>query len=302
MEPVIRNKESNISRLKLARVIKIAAAALILILVLIVKLPASARFYGYAVIRELVKLHTVIGTLNMEKATSSHFYVKFNPGDRADAEMVLDTAERFYYPVINDFGFTPRGRIPLIIYSSREELNRSFGWQSNESAMGVYWAGTIRVLSPRAWVDEQEPALIKEAFVFSGPMAHELAHLAVDYLTGGNYPRWFTEGVAQYEEYKLTGFEMAYDGDPVNQFLYSMDSLAADFDKLPDQSLAYRESFAAVRYLVYRYGEKSLFELIKVLGRGEDFNQALKMVIGTDRHNFEYQWQKWYLSGTGEKS
>lgn len=304
MEPAVRNEafafHGTRQNYSFVGVIKIIAAAFVLVVTLLCKLPASAKFYGYGVIRELIKLHTVIGTLNMEKATSRHFYVKFNPEDRVDVDMVLETAERFYYPVANDFGFAPRGRIPLIIYSSREELNRSFGWEANESAMGVYWAGTIRLLSPRAWIEEREPALVKETFVSSGPMAHELAHLMVDYLTGGNYPRWFTEGIAQYEEYKLTGFEFVDSAGSLKQPLYSMKSLTDDFDNLPNQSLAYRESLAAVRYIVYRYGESALLDLIKDLGKGEDFNRALKTVTGVDQYYFENQWQKWAINGAEE--
>lgn len=298
MEPVVRNTVNsspgpqNASMIKIA---KISAAALVLILTLLWKIPGGAKFYGYGAIRELVKVHTVIGTWNMAKMTSEHFYVKYKPEDRAEAELVLETAERFYRPVTGDFGFTPRARIPIILYSSREELNISFGWEAKESAMGVYWAGAIRVLSPTAWVMDTEPDRVKETFISSGPMAHELTHLMVDYLTGGNYPRWFTEGVAQYEEYKLTGFEFNDTAGSLRQPLYSMKELTADFDDLPNQSLAYRESLAAVRYIVHQYGEAALYDLIKELGAGKDFSQAMKKVMDLDDGQFEARWREWAL-------
>jgi hypothetical protein len=277
------------------RVAKILTAAFVLLAPVFLKIPSGARSYGYGVVRELVKLHTVIGTWNMAKMTSDHFYVKYEPEDRDQAKLVLDTAEHFYRPVTGDFGVRPHAKIPIILYSSKEELNKSFGWETNETAMGVYWAGTIRVLDPTAWIGDTDPARIKAAFVSSGPMAHELTHLMVDYLTGGNYPRWFTEGVAQYEEYKLTGFEFKDSAASLKQPLYSMKELTADFDDLSNQSLAYRESFLAVRYIVDNYGEGALYSLLKQLGRGRNFDQALHNVLQMDQARFETSWRDWAL-------
>ncbi|KUK83798.1 MAG: Uncharacterized protein XD97_0097 [Pelotomaculum thermopropionicum] len=275
---------------KLARV---AAALLFLLPVWLGSIPAGIRFYSYWAIRELVKAHTVINTLNMSKLKSEHFYVKFKPGDRAAAELVLETAELFYPRVSEDFAFSARTKIPVIMYASREELNKSFGWDADNSAMGVYWAGTIRVLAPDVWIHEADSGGFRGRFIASGPMAHELTHLVVDYLTGGNYPRWFTEGVAQYEEYKLTGFKISAPVFSRGPALYSMQELAEKFDGLPDQSLAYWESLAAVRYLVYFYGEDALDDLIKELGRGLNFSAALKKVTRLDCAGFEKQWQEW---------
>ncbi len=291
MEPITKTGSNALGGSVFAKFIKVFTAAFILFLALVWKIPTGVRYYGYGLIREVVKAHTIIGTWGMAKLTSEHFYVKFKPEDRAGAKLALETAEHFYHPVMEDFGFMTDTRIPIIIYTSRDELNKSFGWEANESAIGVYWTGTIRVLAPGVWIDETEPGRIRETFISSGPMAHELTHLVVDYLAGGNYPRWFTEGVAQYEEYKLTGFEFNDPAGSLRQPLYTMKALTDDFDALPNQSLAYRESLAAVRYIVYRCGEEALYDLIKKLGRGLDFGRALEEATGMDEALFELLWQ-----------
>ncbi|MDF9407022.1 hypothetical protein L7E55_01380 [Pelotomaculum isophthalicicum JI] len=263
----------------------------IIVTAMFLKLPAGVRFYGYGAIRELMKVHTVMGTWGMNKISSEHFCVRFLPDKRAEAEMVLEVAEQFYRPVRADFCYSTRGKIPVILYSSKEELNKSFGWEAKESAMGVYWAGTIRVLSPEVWAGDVDEGQVKDKFISSGPMAHELTHLMVDYLTGGNYPRWFTEGVAQYEDYKLTGFVI---GDPAaspGRQLYSMEELGASFDSLPDQAMAYQESFAAVYYIVQFYGEDVLYELIGELGQGCSLSQAMENVLNLNIMQFEKEWR-----------
>lgn len=297
LENVSSNK--SLIRKRLARII---AAIIVLLLSILWRIPASAKFYGYGAIRELVKTYVVIGSWNMSKLTSEHFFVKYMPEDRGEAELVLETAEKFYQPITEDFGYTPRGRIPIILYSTKQELNQSFGWDASESAMGVYWAGVIRVLSPGAWVAETEADRVREVFVSSGPVAHELTHLMVDYLTGGNYPRWFTEGVAQYEEYKLTGFTLSKPEDSLKPPLYSMQELSRDFDNLADQTRAYSQSLAAVQYIVSQYGDDALAGLIKELGLGCSFSQAAEKVLQLDDTQFEARWQSWVLNQTEECS
>lgn len=280
----------------LIKAVKILAAAFILMSTLLWKIPSGARLYSYWTAREIFKAYSVAGTWNMDKLTSEHFYVKFRPEDRADAELVLETAELFYEPVTSDFGYTPRGRVPIILYSSKADLNRSFGWEAKESAIGVYYAGSIRVLTPRSWICETGPGSVKETFISSGPMVHEFTHLMVDYLTGGNYPRWFTEGLAQYEEYKLTGFEFNEPAGSVNQSLYSMRDIAENFDDLPNQSLAYREAFTAVRYIAGVYGEKTLYDLISSLGEGMEFEKAMQKHLKLDYPGLEKCWREWTLN------
>lgn len=275
---------------------RVLAAVFILLAALFWSIPVGIKSYGYAAIRELVKVHTIIGTWQLEKLTSEHYYIKFRPEDRIEAELVLDTAEYFYQPITQEFNYTPRRRIPIILYSSREALNQSFGWEADESAMGVYWAGAIRVLSPGVWVEQKEAARVAEVFTASGPMAHELTHLVVDYLTGGNYPRWFTEGVAQYEEYKLTGFEFSTAPGSLEPPFYSMRDLTEHFDSMPSQARAYGESLAVVRFIVNHAGESALYQIIAELGQGVDFNQAAAKVLHLDEAQFEASWQAWAMT------
>lgn len=280
----------------LLKAVKILTAAFVLISAFIWKVPAAARTYSYWTVRETLKVYTVAGAWDMEKLTSEHFYVKFRPENRGDAVLVLETAEYFYRPVTEDFGYTPRARVPIILHSSKTELNKCFGWEAKESAIGVYYAGVIRALAPQSWIYEDGPDSIKEVFVNSGPMAHEFTHLMIDYLTGGNYPRWFTEGMAQYEEYKLTGFTFNDPAGAVNHSLYSMKDIAGNFDDLPNQSLAYKEAFAAVRFIAGEYGEKTLHDLIRSLGTGMDFENAMQKHLKLDYAGLEKCRREWAFS------
>jgi hypothetical protein len=127
-------------------------------------------------------------------------------------------------------------------------------------------------------------------------MAHEFTHLVVDYITRGNYTRWFTEGLAQYEEFKLTGFEFGEESASFDQPLYKLSEMDANFDNLPNQALAYRQSYMAVRYIAAKYGEGALKEILNNLAKNKNMSEAINAVIGVDMKTFESNYIEWAIA------
>ncbi|MGB9803546.1 peptidase MA family metallohydrolase [Desulfofundulus sp.] len=260
---------------------------------LALRLPGQVRACLYNIFREASRAQVMISTRHLPTLSDGHFVVRYYPGDDESARLVLKSAREFYPLVARDFRFDSREKIPVIVHPTRESLNASFGWPASESAMGVYWAGVIRVLSPTAWIDARDSRQIEEVFNASGPVAHELTHLVVDYITRGNVPRWFTEGVAQYEEYRLTGFRLAGTSEFAGQPLYDFKEMERDFDRLPNQTLAYWQSLEAVEYLVDVYGDESLHKILAALGQGDSMDTALKQVTGQDLDCFAAGLRSW---------
>ncbi|MEW6446949.1 MAG: hypothetical protein AB1426_02520 [Bacillota bacterium] len=224
-----------------------------------------------------------------------HYSVVFYPqGEEEAAKLVLRTAERFFPVVANGFGLTLRRRVPIVLYRDQKELNRIFGWPADEGTMGVYWGGVVRVLSPKSWLDVSDGAALEEAFSKNGPIVHEAVHLMVDYQTRGNYPRWLTEGLAQEMERRLTGFGF---GPPEKLSNYYPFSALNDFDSLPDQHLAYHQSYLMVRYLFEHCGDGKVNRLLTELGHGRSFPSALQRTMGFGVPEFEAKFLNALLNG-----
>lgn len=281
------------SGLLLQKTVKITVVLALLCTAFFILAPTITKSYVYKAFREVSKINMKWQTRNWNEIQGDHFIVRYENSDTKNAEMVLATAEKSYKPVSERFGFFPKDKTLIAVYSSKESLGRSFGWAADESAMGVYWAGVIRVLSPSVWVDETDPERITEVFENEGPIAHEYAHLMVDYITSGNYPRWFTEGVAQYEEEKLTGYllderDITHPGE-----LYSFSSMDKEFDSLADQNLAYYQSFQAINYIVDHYGEERLQKILLDLGKGSSMEKSFRDNLGESMDQFEQNFKAW---------
>jgi hypothetical protein len=243
----------------------------------------------YPLIREAAAAKMDYQTRNLSVAETPHFTIKYAEQDADTVAIVAQAAEAAYQPVTQGLGYTPGGKTIIVINQSRQELNRAFGWSGDQSAMGVYWGGVIQVLSPRVWLRDTSA----ESFIRSGPMVHEYTHLVLDHLTRGNYPRWFTEGLAQYEEYKVNGYEWRTANNSLQGQLYPMTALDENFDGLTNQALAYRESLAAVRYIAAVHGEDKLRQLISFLAAGCSMEDAVAAALGMDYSEFAAAWPHW---------
>jgi hypothetical protein len=236
--------------------------------------------------RFLSRENTNFKTRNYEQLKTEHFLIKYGEVNRDNAPIVAEAAEEIYEPVVRMFNFEPSKPTMVVMYPDSASLAEAFGWDRAERAMGVYWAGTIRILNPDEWIIEGDK---RQTFIREGPMAHEFAHLLVDCLTLGNYPRWYTEGVAQYVEKKITGFELFNPAKYNNQSVeyYDFATLEQNFDQLV-QGIAYGQSLQATELIAERYGEDKVFAILGYLGQGYDMKESFAKATGESFDEFEY--------------
>ncbi len=271
-------------------ILKISVVAIIVLAVTaIILAPVKARMLAYPLARRAAEAKLDYETRDMATYQTPHFTIRYSQADAPTVAMVAQAAEAAYAPVTGALGYAPGGKTLVVIYPDRSALNRNFGWSGDQSAMGVYWGGVIEVLSPSAWFKGGTPG----EFTRTGPMVHEYTHLVFDHVTSGNYPRWFTEGLAQYLEYKVNGYEWRTAGNALTGRLYTQGELDGNFDALPDQALAYRESLAAVRYIAAVHGEARLRAVIAALAAGRPLPGAINDALGMDYGMYAAEWQKW---------
>lgn len=235
-------------------------------------------------------MYTSWQTRNWLETESAHFCLRYRPEDSEVARLVLDNAEAAYLPAAELLQYRPKGKSLLVLHPDRASLAREFGWTASESAMGVYWNGVIRLLSPQDWVYSQDLEEIKRVFSSIGPMVHEYTHLLVDCKARGNYPRWLTEGIAQYVERQLIGFTMPAPAEITAW--YPLARMDRGFDSLPDQSLAYYQSLVLVDYLEQRWGWEAVLQLLERLGQGDSLEQACRQILSVSLKEFEAMFNK----------
>ncbi len=147
--------------------------------------------------------------------------------------------------------------------------------------MGLYNMGTIHILSPNAYKNQNQPPM--DYFKKNGPVLHEYTHKVVDELTGGNVELWLTEGLALYEEYKVNDTEWA-PGYKYERYFNSKE-IRDDFMYV-DEVQSYRQSFDMTKYLIDNYGMDKMQLLMQELSGGSNTNDAFVKIYGVTVNNF----------------
>lgn len=267
----------------------------LLVVTLIVRIAPSLRGAVYAAVVERTLRTARAHTSSWQMLQSENIELR-HKDDPAVAAVILEIAEEMYQRVSEDLQYDAPSKVLVLSYPSKDELRREFGWPSSEDAMGVYYGGSVRVVSPASWVGTDNIELLAERFRSEGPLAHEFTHLLLDYATKGNYPRWFSEGLAQYEEYLVTGY-LWVDVPPRGKFqFYDYRQMQTAFDRLPDQAIAYRQAFLMLEYMVARNRWQSVVELIEALGRGARFEDAVRRVYAKSIHSIDAAWREAFLN------
>lgn len=123
---------------------------------------------------------------------------------------------------------------------------------------------------------------------------HEIAHVALGAATGGNYPRWLTEGYAQYASGEWS-WEDAWHLQ--SAFLRRGASTLAEIDlrfrrHSTEARMGYLLSYTAVHELANLGGEAGLAAVFRRLRNGSSFEDALRRTYGITGEDFEVRWKR----------
>lgn len=211
----------------------------------------------------------------------------FPKGQNALARTTMAIAEKALPRIESDLGYTVQKSIPVIIVDNPIRLDVSLGWPQSFRAEGAYDRGVVYLVSPG-----DAPKTLAN-YDKTGPVAHELTHFVLDQQTHGNYPSWYTEGLAQLEDYRITGFAwVVAQNNLLTQPLYSLKDLSGNFYALGNQAMAYREAFSLVSYMATR-GPNSIARLDRSLAAGTPFAKSVQEVYGVSVPSLFNAWKSW---------
>ncbi|SDX29595.1 Peptidase [Marininema mesophilum] len=212
--------------------------------------------------------------------------VYYTPSQKEEATLISKEAEDILSSFAKHYNFKPRRPLPIFLFPDRQRMEEHFTTRNSHNANGIYTAGAVYILDPAAWnmsfpSATQQPSKWARLFHKEGPLTHEITHYYLDRTTGGNYPLWYTEAFAQWVEYKELDYERVPPTQPLPKYvLYTYDELYNRFDQLPNQDLAYRQSFLFLRWIIDSHGEKLNKQLQEHLAQGKTFNEAWKRTYG----------------------
>ena len=261
----------------------------------------------------------VTGGSRMEEFVTgtAKFRVVYSGEDRDAARDVRRALERAV-PRVERWGGL-RFPVTVTIHATHEALEAVVDRRGYEWLHAWARFESIDLQSPRTWTDRPS------ARELDALATHELTHCAMYQLAGGDMtwmykeiPRWFSEGLATFtagQGDRYAGLEdlhrfytapraadapgesavagaLARRGDPV-----------VDPDPLYQNQwwIVYGAGHRATEFLVARYGERRVLELLRAMGTGLRFPAAFRRVIGITDAEFAADFRRYVIWGGWRK-
>jgi tetratricopeptide (TPR) repeat protein len=229
----------------------------------------------------------VYNTLNLYEKTIARDYTsvrggRFNLRYPTQEKPVL---ERFVPPLLDAawermvkaYEFTPSTPVGIELYTERESFAVRTSGLPQTAIQGVCFGKTLASMSP-----------YYEKFNVGMTLWHELAHVFHIQLSANHVPRWFTEGLAEYEtliarpEWRReqdTELYLAFKSGRLPK-VSAMNEAFTRAEDISDVAVAYYASTQIVHMLVEKFGYPKVREMLVLWSQGKPSPMVFETSIG----------------------
>ena len=206
------------------------------------------------------------------------FRIRYHVDDRLILERYVPALmKRAWDSMTRAYGFTPSVPVGVELYAERENFAVRTSGLPQTGIQGVCFGKTLASMSPR-----------NESFNLGMTLWHELSHVFHIQLSKSRVPRWFTEGLAEYET-SIERPEWTREHDPE---LYAMarrrklpdvERMSRAFTRaedIEDVATAYYASSQIVGYLAERVGRGRMADMLRAWGEGRRDDAVFNTVLG----------------------
>jgi tetratricopeptide (TPR) repeat protein len=242
----------------------------------------------------------VFNTLNLFETTIPKEYVSQRRGRFVirypkDEAALLDRyvpalLERAWQKFVTYYGFTPSEPIGIELYAEREHFAVRTSGLPETAIQGVCFGKTLASLTPH-----------NESFNLAMTLWHELAHVFHIQLSDSHVPRWFTEGLAEYETIvERPEWRREHDPDLFRAErsgrlprVAAMNRAFSGAKDIQDMATAYYASSQIVVMLAERFGRPKLNRLLTLQARGVRGPAALAQAFGVEPAELDREFSRY---------
>jgi Tfp pilus assembly protein PilF len=188
------------------------------------------------------------------------------------------------------YDFAPTTPVQVELYGSREQFSVRTSGLPNIGIEGVCFGHVLAAMSPKS-----------EPFNWGNVVWHELGHVFAIQLSRSRVPRWFTEGLSEYETI-VRRPEWHRELDPqLYQALVAgrlpgavqMNRVFTHATDGEDMTVAY---YAASQMLVFtasEFGMPAIVRALKLWGQGERTGDVIKGAFGVSADEYDSRYRAW---------
>ena len=227
-----------------------------------------------------------------QKISSDMISLYWYNGNKDFAEDLLQAAVEAADLLGDDTGTPLQEPVEIYIYASYDDLRGSMV-DTEEWTGGVKYTdfNVISIGVSTSMLDWGKKAIAHE-------LGHEVTHQVLTSPYSAFLPTWLDEGLAMHAEGKQTAdTQKALIKAVKNNSLATLKSLSGPFPAdAKETAYAYAQSQSVVEYLLDKYGNDSIHEMLLYFNEGHTIDEALQKVCGLDTEGLDEAWRQHMLS------
>jgi cellulose synthase operon protein C len=219
------------------------------------------------------------------------FNIRYNKEEKAILERYVPRMlEEAWASMVQRYGFTPQTPVGIELYADTESFSIRTSGLPNVGIQGVCFGKTLAAESPSAG-----------PFNWGNVLWHELGHVFAIQMSKNHVPRWFTEGLSEYETI-IRRPEWQREEDPA---LFAalkagrippVDGFNRAFthvDSVEDVTMAYYAASQIQVFLAQEFGFAKVVSMLPRWGAGERTAEVVKGALGVTPEELDRRFRAW---------
>ncbi len=242
----------------------------------------------------------VYNTLNLYEETipkqyttvdGTTFRIRYHNREKAVLERYVPRMlEEAWAGMVKRYGFKPKTPVGIELYADSQSFSIRTSGLPNVGIQGVCFGQTLAALSPSAG-----------QFNWGMILWHELAHVFHIQGSKSHVPRWFTEGLAEYEtiirrdEWRREEHLALYHGlkDGKIPKVASFNRAFTHVDSAQDVTMAYFAASQIQVFIAETFGFEKIAALLPLWGAGKRTEEIVPEVLGISADELDRQFNAW---------
>jgi cellulose synthase operon protein C len=224
-------------------------------------------------------------------ATGQTFNIRYAKEEKAILERYVPRLlEEAWGSMVKRYGFTPKVPVSIELYATTENFSVRTSGLPNVGIQGVCFGQTLAAMSPAA-----------AEFNWGNVLWHELGHVFAIQMSKNHVPRWFTEGLSEYETIvrrpewqreeepalyaalaggripKVAGFNQAF----------------THVDDVSDVTMAYFAASQIVVFMADAFGFPKVASMLPRWAAGERTPEVMQGALGISADELDRRFREW---------
>ncbi len=219
------------------------------------------------------------------------FRFRFDKDERAVLERYIpDMLEEAFASMMRRYNHKPTLPVGIELYSDPQHFAIRTSGLPTIGIQGVCFGRTLASISPKG-----------QKFNWGNVLWHELGHVFAIQVSKSHVPRWFTEGLSEYEtflrhpEWQREEDMPLYVALKANRIpkLAHFNRAFTHADNPADVTMAYYAASQIVVYIGEQFGMNKIVEMLRLWGQGLRDPQVVQRALGMDLNELDRRFRAW---------